>query len=145
MWVKVEVRLIRIGQGDTQLACLAKRLSGLELNCWVAKLAFFPVWPNGWVFVYELSGSGFQSSCSHLNFRFHTYFEQGFPWHSGNYRVWIQSEMRMWHDKNIQSNASYRYILRTQLNHLANFAKSLSVCLQTKWFWVWVQWQSLRL
>ena len=23
-------------------------------------------WPNGWVFVYELSGSGFESSCSHL-------------------------------------------------------------------------------
>ena len=87
MWVKVEVRLIRIGQGDMQLACLAKRLSGLELNCWVAKLAFFPVWPNGWVFVYELSGSGFQSSCSHLNFRFHTCFKQGVPWHSGNYSV----------------------------------------------------------
>ena len=27
-----------------------------------------PVWPNGWVFVYEVSGSGFESSCSHLNF-----------------------------------------------------------------------------
>ena len=26
-----------------------------------------PVWPNGWVFLYELSGSGFESSCSHLN------------------------------------------------------------------------------
>ena len=25
----------------------------------------WPVWPNGWVFVYELSGSGFESSCSH--------------------------------------------------------------------------------
>ena len=25
----------------------------------------WPVWPNGWVFVYELSGSVFQSSCSH--------------------------------------------------------------------------------
>ena len=24
-----------------------------------------PVWLNGWVFVYELSGSGFDSSCSH--------------------------------------------------------------------------------
>ena len=23
------------------------------------------VWPNGWVFVYELSGCGFESSCSH--------------------------------------------------------------------------------
>ena len=26
------------------------------------------VWPNGWVFVYELSGPGFEFSCSHLNF-----------------------------------------------------------------------------
>ena len=25
-----------------------------------------PVWPNGWVFVYKLSGSGFESSCSHI-------------------------------------------------------------------------------
>ena len=29
----------------------------------------WPVWLNGWVFVYELSGCGFESSCSHLNFR----------------------------------------------------------------------------
>ena len=24
------------------------------------------IWPNGWVFVYELSGSGFESSCSKI-------------------------------------------------------------------------------
>ena len=30
----------------------------------------WPVWPNGWAFVYELSGSVFDSSCSHLSFRF---------------------------------------------------------------------------
>ena len=29
----------------------------------------WPVWLNGWVFVYELSGCGFESSCSHLNVR----------------------------------------------------------------------------
>ena len=40
--------------------------------------------------------------------RLRTCFKQGVPWHSGNYRVWIQSEMRTWHDKNIQSNAPYR-------------------------------------
>ena len=61
-----------------------------------------------WVFVSELSGCGFKSSSSHLNFRFRTCFEQGVPWHSGNYRVLIHSETRMWHDKNIQSNALYR-------------------------------------
>ena len=56
---------------------------------------------NGWVFVYELSDSRFESSCSHFNFRFRTWFKQGVPWHSGNYRVWIHSETRTWHDKNI--------------------------------------------
>ena len=59
----------------------------------------------GWVFIYELSGSEFQSSCSHLNFRFWARFEQGVPCYSGNYRVWIHPETRKWHDKNIQSNA----------------------------------------
>ena len=37
-----------------------------------------------WVFVYELSGCGFKSSCSQLNFRFHACFKQGVLWHSGN-------------------------------------------------------------
>ena len=64
----------------------------------------WPVWLNGWVFVYELSGCGFESSCSHLNFRFRACFEQRVSWHSGNYKVWIHSEMRTWHDKNIQSD-----------------------------------------
>ena len=34
-------------------------------------------WPNGRVFVYELSGSGFESSCSDFSFRLHACFEQG--------------------------------------------------------------------
>ena len=64
------------------------------------------IWPaglNGWVFVYEISGCGFVSSCRHLNFRFHAWFEQGVPWHSGSYRVWIHLETRTWNDENIQS------------------------------------------
>ena len=75
------------------------------------------IWPNwlvrqnGWVVVCKLSGSGFESSCSHLNFRFRARFEQGVPWHSGNYSVWIHSEMFMWYDKNIQ----------VFLVHLSNF------------------------
>ena len=32
-----------------------------------AAQSFRPVWPNGSVFVYKLSGSGFDYSCSHLN------------------------------------------------------------------------------
>ena len=39
----------------------------------------WPVWLNGWVFVYELSGCGFESSCHHLNFRFRACFQQGVP------------------------------------------------------------------
>ena len=33
------------------------------------------VCPNRWVFVYELSGSGFESCWSHLRFRYHVAFE----------------------------------------------------------------------
>ena len=60
--------------------------------------------PNGWVFVYILSSCGFESSFSHLNLRYRTCFVQGFPWHPGNYRLWIHSETGTWHDKNIQAN-----------------------------------------
>ena len=52
--------------------------------------------------VIQLSGSGFKSSCSHFTFRFRACFKQGVPWHWGNYRVWIHSHTRTWHDKNIQ-------------------------------------------
>ena len=45
----------------------------------------WPVWLNGWEFVYELSGCGFQSCCSHLNFRYGACFEQGVTWHSGKW------------------------------------------------------------
>ena len=103
------------------------------------------VWLNGWVFVYELSGCGFEYRCNHLNFRFHACFEQGVHWHSGNYGVWIHSEPRTWHDKNIHSNAAYRQVLTTQLNHLANLAKWLSVRFWTKWLCVRVPLQSLKL
>ena len=70
-------------------------------------LIIWLAWPNGWVSVYELNGSGFESSFSHLTFRFRACFEQGVPWHLGNYRVLIHSELRTWHDKNIQSEANY--------------------------------------
>ena len=63
------------------------------------------------MFIYKLSGCGFKSSCSHLNFKFRACFEQGVPWHSDNYRVWIHSEMRTWHDKNIQFKFCLRLVL----------------------------------
>ena len=80
-------------------------------NHLVHKRTLRPIWLNGWVFVYELSGCGFESSCSHLNFRFRACFEQGVPWHSDNYIVWIHSETRMWHDKNIQLRQYWSYEL----------------------------------
>ena len=40
-------------------------------------LITWPVWPNGLVFVDELSGCGFEFRYSHLTFRCCTYFEQG--------------------------------------------------------------------
>ena len=46
---------------------------------------------------------GFEFRCICLNFRYCACFEQEVPRHSGNYRVWIHSEMRTLHDKNKQS------------------------------------------
>ena len=47
---------------------------------------------NGWVFICKLSGCGFESSCSHLTFRYRTCFKQGVLWNLSNYRVCIHSE-----------------------------------------------------
>ena len=41
------------------------------------------------MFVYKLSGCGFEFRCSHLKIRYRGCFEQGDPWHWDNYRVWI--------------------------------------------------------
>ena len=90
------------------------------------------VWLNGWVLVYELSGSEFGSSCCHLNFRYHACFEQGVPWHSDNYRVRIHSEMRTWHRKSIQAS-----------EYITTFIKSLwknDVQSNVKLFWTYFQW-----
>ena len=35
---------------------------------WIHCSIIWPVWLNGWVFLYELSGCGFESRCSDLNF-----------------------------------------------------------------------------
>ena len=37
---------------------------------------FRPVWLNGCVLIYELSGCGFDSRCSHLKVRYRALFEQ---------------------------------------------------------------------
>ena len=38
----------------------------------------------------------------HLNYRYCACFKEAILWHSGNYRVYIHSEMHTWHDNNIQ-------------------------------------------
>ena len=43
----------------------------------------WPVWLNGWVFIYKLTGCKFLSCCCHLNCRYGACFEQGVRWHSG--------------------------------------------------------------
>ena len=50
------------------------------------------VWLNVWVFVYELCSCGFESHCSHLNYKFRACFEQGYLWQSCKYRVWISRD-----------------------------------------------------
>ena len=73
-----------------------------KLSSWT-NTQLWPVWLNGWLFVCKLSGSGFESRYSRLNFRYRACFEQGVLWHSSNSRVWVHSETCTWHDKNIQS------------------------------------------
>ena len=43
-----------------------------------------------WLYV-RLSGCGFKSRCTHLNFRCHVCSKQRVPWRSGNFRVEIHS------------------------------------------------------
>ena len=68
----------------------------------------WPVWLNGWAFIYELSSCVFEFCCSYLNPRISACLEQGVSWYSFNYKVWIHPETRRWLDKKIQSNTPYR-------------------------------------
>ena len=100
---------------------------------------------NGWMFVYKLNWGGFKFCCTYLIFRFRECFVQGVSYYSGNYRVYIHSEVCTWYDKNIQSNTPYRKVLAAQLNHWVSFTKWLGFCLWTKWLWVRCPLQSLKL
>ena len=89
------------------------------------------------MFVYDLCGSEFESSCSHLNFRFCACFEQGVPWHSGNYGVWIHSETRTWHDKNIQCQLNFvtkqELLLTTQSRYSAVYVCACQLIKISDW------------
>ena len=73
-----------------------------------------------------------RTSCSHLNFRFRACFELRVPWHSGNYRVWIHSETRLWHDK--KDTTTWSYLLNESL--MENF-----IFVQYEFF-TWEEWPS---
>ena len=60
-----------------------------------------------------LSDCGFESRCSYLNFRYRTCLEQGVPWHSCYYKVWIHSKMLTWHDNNM-----LKFFFKSQENFL---------------------------
>ena len=82
-----------------------------------------PIWLNGWLFVGELSGCGFEFRCCHLNFRYRACFEQGVSWHLG---VWIHYETRTSHNKSIPLFSIVTY------NHFylfIDFSYSFIVCL----------------
>ena len=51
-----------------------------------------PVSLNGSVFVYELSGCGFESYCSHLDVIYRACFEQVVPWHLSNYKIILKKK-----------------------------------------------------
>ena len=86
------------------------------------------------MFVCELSGCGFESSCSHFNFRPRACFKQGVPWHSCHYRVWIHSETRKWHDKKIQSKQMLFLSLKNDKQLLKNVDQYL-YCQSAVKFW----------
>ena len=79
--------------------------------------------------LYEIPGCEFESSCSHLHFRFHACFEQGVPWHSGNHKVWIHSayayviQTRTWHDKNIHTEINIITFGKSE-----NLGKKILIC-----------------
>ena len=107
-------------------------------------LIHFPVRLNGWVFIYILSGCGFESCCCCLNFSYGTCFEQGVSCIQAT--IECRFTLKLARDMIVtysQMHCTDKY--SQQLNHLASLGKLLSVRLQTKWLWVWIPLLSLQL
>ena len=104
----------------------------------------WPVWRNGWVFVYELSGCEFESRCSHLNFRYRACFEQGVPRHTGNYRVCIHSKTCIWYDRNIQTKKYTCAIVVLVDLQFNPYLTKLSHCAKYRNFTWFTSWEILR-
>ena len=98
--------------------------------------------------VHGLNGCTFESRCSNLNFRSRACFEQGVPWHTGIYGVWIQCETRTWHDINIQEISKfcnikkYRYRLRFDTKYiiLLTFFWVFNNCFNKSGWWFQQKW-----
>ena len=84
----------------------------------------WPFWLNGWVFIYEVSGCGFESRCSYLNFRYHICFKQGVRWHSGNCGFTLKHICNM-------------IITYSQLHHTGKFSQHSSI-IWPVWLNCWV-------
>ena len=87
----------------------------------------WPVWLNGWMFIYELSECGFESSWCLWNFRYCACFKQGVPWHSSNYRVYIYSETSTWHD-NVSLKDIYIWMLMPRRQYQDFQVAVLRIC-----------------
>ena len=87
----------------------------------------WPAWLNGWMFIYELSECGFESSWCHWNFRYCACFKQGVPWHLSNYRVYIYSETSTWHD-NVSLKDIYIWMLMPRRQHQDFQVAVLRIC-----------------
>ena len=68
VWSHSETRVRDMIRTYSQMHHTDKYLQGSSI--------IWSVWLNGWVFVYELSGCGCDSRCSHLNFRYRACFYQ---------------------------------------------------------------------
>ena len=96
-------KLVNFGKNKSQkmllpeVTKLAKLLLVLS-DCNGTRTHNHLVWLNGWMFVYELSGCGFEPRFSHLTSDFAPDSSKEFLGIQVTI-VWIHSETRTWHDK----------------------------------------------
>ena len=100
----------------------------------------WPVWLNGWVFVYELSGCGFKSSCSHYRYLLHCcrnkqtpeWTLHSTPWYCNPKRLIHQQLTYNWRElTNVWSRTS-----QSHKQHMDNvYLKARWIC---KYIWIYV-------
>ena len=93
--------------------CQISRLSNCNWTCTQNHLVLkrtlnHSVCPNSCVFLYELSGSGFESTCIHSALTFWHASSKEFLDIEATRECGFTLKTRTWHYKNMQSNAPYR-------------------------------------